>query len=309
MAELQLPADGQAMNGPPPENLATGLGSKRQRRPSVRLGDIGEQSAAAAAISYDAFARRGKQWKIPSADRAHLPKEPVGLGKGSKTRPLMTLGNGDCHETLEGEEKTGLAEGNLDSMVGVGLRKPKDSKVRRGGGVLKRPRTNWVSRVEEGAEIADEKLSGEEEEFRDFDPDGSESPLRESPIRSQENLGIDRNHDRRLMRARVSESRDHEAIELDVPSDNTDGRDWKCGTSVERNGGSDKRGRTLEDGVRMWLNGLGLGRYAPVFEIHEVDEEVLPLLTLEDLKDMGINAVGSRRKMFAAIQKLGRGFS
>uniref|UniRef100_M8BBN7 Uncharacterized protein n=1 Tax=Aegilops tauschii TaxID=37682 RepID=M8BBN7_AEGTA len=39
-------------------------------------------------------------------------------------------------------------------------------------------------------------------------------------------------------------------------------------------------------------------------KIHEVDDEVLPLLTLEDLKDMGIGAVGSRRKMFAAIQKL-----
>jgi hypothetical protein len=54
---------------------------------------------------------------------------------------------------------------------------------------------------------------------------------------------------------------------------------------------------------------LGLGRYAPVFEVHEVDDEVLPMLTLEDLKDMGINAVGSRRKLYCAIQKLGKGFS
>jgi hypothetical protein len=57
-------------------------------------------------------------------------------------------------------------------------------------------------------------------------------------------------------------------------------------------------------GVRAWLDGLGLSRYAPVFEIHEVDDVVLPLLTLEDLKDMGVGAVGSRRKMYAAIQKL-----
>ncbi|CDY49302.1 BnaA07g01650D [Brassica napus] len=63
------------------------------------------------------------------------------------------------------------------------------------------------------------------------------------------------------------------------------------------------------EGVKIWLQELGLGRYWPMFEIHEVDEEVLPLLTLEDLKDMGINAVGSRRKMFCAIQKLGREFS
>jgi hypothetical protein len=64
-----------------------------------------------------------------------------------------------------------------------------------------------------------------------------------------------------------------------------------------------------KEGVKIWLQELGLGRYWPMFEIHEVDEEVLPLLTLEDLKDMGINAVGSRRKMFCAIQKLGREFS
>jgi hypothetical protein len=57
-------------------------------------------------------------------------------------------------------------------------------------------------------------------------------------------------------------------------------------------------------GVKAWLDGLGLSRYAPVFEIHEVDDEVLPLLTLEDLKDMGIGAVGSRRKMYASILKL-----
>lgn len=63
------------------------------------------------------------------------------------------------------------------------------------------------------------------------------------------------------------------------------------------------------NGVRVWLNQLGLSRYYSIFEVHEVDDEVLPLLTLEDLKDMGINAVGSRRKMFSSIQKLGKGFS
>ncbi|KAG2239639.1 hypothetical protein Bca52824_091597 [Brassica carinata] len=64
----------------------------------------------------------------------------------------------------------------------------------------------------------------------------------------------------------------------------------------------------MMSGVKIWLRELGLGRYWPMFEMHEVDEEVLPLLTLEDLKDMGINVVGSRRKMFCAIQKLGRVF-
>ncbi|CAI9787366.1 unnamed protein product [Fraxinus pennsylvanica] len=63
------------------------------------------------------------------------------------------------------------------------------------------------------------------------------------------------------------------------------------------------------DGVRIWLNQLGLVKYAMLFEVHEVDDEILPLLTLEDLKDMGIIAVGSRRKMYSSIQKLGKGFS
>ncbi|KAG8095084.1 hypothetical protein GUJ93_ZPchr0012g21115 [Zizania palustris] len=63
-------------------------------------------------------------------------------------------------------------------------------------------------------------------------------------------------------------------------------------------------GAMVYGGVKTWLDGLGLSRYVPVFEIHEVDDEVLPLLTLEDLKDMGIGAIGSRRKMYAAIQKL-----
>lgn len=70
------------------------------------------------------------------------------------------------------------------------------------------------------------------------------------------------------------------------------------------------RHRPMHDsGVRSWLNGLGLGRYIQLFEMHEVDNEVLPFLTLDDLRDMGINAVGSRRKMYNAIQKLQKSFT
>ncbi|KAK4395549.1 hypothetical protein Sango_1709200 [Sesamum angolense] len=86
-------------------------------------------------------------------------------------------------------------------------------------------------------------------------------------------------------------------------------RGWRNGPYSDQMG---DEGRTGEgesyrdrDGVRVWLNQLGLDKYAPLFEVHEVDDEVLPFLTLEDLKDMGINAVGSRRKMFSSIQKIG----
>nr|GEV45523.1 hypothetical protein [Tanacetum cinerariifolium] len=53
--------------------------------------------------------------------------------------------------------------------------------------------------------------------------------------------------------------------------------------------------------VGGWLEDVGFGRYAGVFEMHEVDEEALPLLTLDDLKEMGVLAVGTRRKLYAAI--------
>uniref|UniRef100_A0A803L1G0 SAM domain-containing protein n=1 Tax=Chenopodium quinoa TaxID=63459 RepID=A0A803L1G0_CHEQI len=102
------------------------------------------------------------------------------------------------------------------------------------------------------------------------------------------NLDIWHAHNRRSIRAtRVSNSQQEMGME-----------------SNSRN-----RGSGLEEGVRKWLVELGLGRYAPVFEIHEVDEEVLPYLTLDDLKDMGINAVGSRRKLYSAIQNLRKGLS
>ncbi|KAF2282918.1 hypothetical protein GH714_043235 [Hevea brasiliensis] len=56
--------------------------------------------------------------------------------------------------------------------------------------------------------------------------------------------------------------------------------------------------------VTRWLEEQGFGKYAGVFEMHEVDEEALPLLNLEDLKEIGVFAVGSRRKLYTAIQQL-----
>ncbi|GJU13538.1 bicaudal C homolog 1-A-like protein [Tanacetum coccineum] len=100
--------------------------------------------------------------------------------------------------------------------------------------------------------------------------------------------------------------------ENDINFDDDDGENEELKEIRVRvsDGAPSDNGLGLErNGVRVWLNQIGLGRYAHVFELHEVDDEVLPLLTLEDLKDMGINAVGSRRKMFCSIQKLGKGFS
>jgi len=53
-----------------------------------------------------------------------------------------------------------------------------------------------------------------------------------------------------------------------------------------------------------WLRGLGLGKYEAVFRENEIDETVLPSLTAEDLKDLGVGIVGHRRKLLDAIAAL-----
>jgi class 3 adenylate cyclase/predicted ATPase len=53
-----------------------------------------------------------------------------------------------------------------------------------------------------------------------------------------------------------------------------------------------------------WLRGLGFARYEAVFRENEIDAEVLPHLTAEDLRDLGITTVGHRRKLLAAIAAL-----
>jgi hypothetical protein len=50
-----------------------------------------------------------------------------------------------------------------------------------------------------------------------------------------------------------------------------------------------------------WLRGLGLEEYEAAFRDNNVDDTVLPSLTAEDLKDLGINTVGHRRKLLDAI--------
>jgi class 3 adenylate cyclase/tetratricopeptide (TPR) repeat protein len=59
--------------------------------------------------------------------------------------------------------------------------------------------------------------------------------------------------------------------------------------------------------VAAWLRGLGLEQYAPAFRDNDVDGEVLPDLTAEDLIAIGVTSVGHRRKLLSAIAALGSG--
>ena len=53
-----------------------------------------------------------------------------------------------------------------------------------------------------------------------------------------------------------------------------------------------------------WLRSLGLERYEEAFRENEIDETVLPSLTAEDLKNLGVGIVGHRRKLLDAIAVL-----
>src|SRR5947209_9957828 len=56
--------------------------------------------------------------------------------------------------------------------------------------------------------------------------------------------------------------------------------------------------------IAAWLRGLGLEQYAPAFRDNDVDAEILPELTAEDLISIGVTSVGHRRKLLAAIAAL-----
>src|ERR1700757_562115 len=56
--------------------------------------------------------------------------------------------------------------------------------------------------------------------------------------------------------------------------------------------------------VGGWVRGLGLGQYEGNFRDNKIDADLLPRLTVDDLKDIGVSAVGDRRRLLDAIAAL-----
>src|SRR5438874_4131848 len=56
-----------------------------------------------------------------------------------------------------------------------------------------------------------------------------------------------------------------------------------------------------------WLRRLGLERYEQAFRENEIDLRVLPELTADDLKELGVAAIGHRRLLLKAIADLAAG--
>jgi class 3 adenylate cyclase/predicted ATPase len=57
--------------------------------------------------------------------------------------------------------------------------------------------------------------------------------------------------------------------------------------------------------IAAWLRGLGLEQYEPAFRANEIDDRVLPSLTSEDLREIGVVPIGHRRRLLDAIAALG----
>jgi SAM domain (Sterile alpha motif) len=60
--------------------------------------------------------------------------------------------------------------------------------------------------------------------------------------------------------------------------------------------------------VAAWQEGLGLAQYAAIFAENDITEALLPKLTGEDLKDLGVTSIGHRRMLLDAIALFDRGF-
>ena len=53
--------------------------------------------------------------------------------------------------------------------------------------------------------------------------------------------------------------------------------------------------------IVVWLRSLGLGKYEAIFRENDIDETVLPSLTHENLKELGVASFGHRVKLLDAI--------
>jgi len=57
--------------------------------------------------------------------------------------------------------------------------------------------------------------------------------------------------------------------------------------------------------VAAWLRGLGLKQHEAAFRADEIDANVLPRLTAEALKALGVTLLGHRRRLLDAIAEPG----
>jgi class 3 adenylate cyclase len=52
--------------------------------------------------------------------------------------------------------------------------------------------------------------------------------------------------------------------------------------------------------IAQWLRELGLEQYAEAFRENAIDAKILPTLTADDLRDIGVTLIGHRRRLLNA---------
>src|ERR1700759_3785623 len=78
--------------------------------------------------------------------------------------------------------------------------------------------------------------------------------------------------------------------------------DTDCRGSMEA--GTSPAWREVVVDVGGWLKSLGLEQYEAVFRENDVDAEILPTLTADELKNIGVSSIRHRRRLLEAIAKL-----
>ncbi|KAL1814556.1 hypothetical protein DCAR_0518714 [Daucus carota subsp. sativus] len=273
------------MNKPiSPENgddVAEKVGAKRQRRPSVRLGEIGGYVSSDSNRKVVKSQGNGKQVAVSKIKESN---KNVGAKKSGGDGVAEKVGGG------EKEGKKSFTKRIRSNLVSVEDKAGDEFRV-----------SDSESPVDSG-----ENLEIEKQGKSDRVEIGRLSKIAATKRVRTDRVSVEKFSGGKDVEFRVSDSESSEREESPVNLEIENGDQVGNGGRGVRKGGDGplENGDEERNGVKGWLNQLGLGRYGPVFDVHEVDEEVLPLLTLEDLKDMGINAVGSRRKIFAYIQKL-----
>ena len=56
--------------------------------------------------------------------------------------------------------------------------------------------------------------------------------------------------------------------------------------------------------VQQWLEGVGMGQYVRAFEENDITHEALRELTSDDLKELGVAAMGHRKILLREIASL-----
>ncbi|MQL86781.1 hypothetical protein Taro_019314 [Colocasia esculenta] len=270
--------------------LVAGMEAKRQRHPSVRLGDIGEIPAALSCdyLQISKVHLESKRQRLHSKKDWEVYMKPAcGFSSqwseftssdSTETQKWENDSHNSVKESMEGASSDGVSASK--PSLAFGALAPKVRVTKRGRSIrcTSVMGSSWYSGVSPRTGNGNGRFyryDASEAAMQCSDPETSNISKGSQP----DNLFDDH--------------------WKEMPAD-----EGYC-TPLE-----DKMVHgTVINNIKGWLNDLGFGKYAHIFEMHEVDGEVLPLLTFEDLKEMGVDAIGSRRKMFHAIQLLKDGVS